>query len=124
MGGRPDKGHPPGAATTGGTPAARQRLCIMVARDSLCAVVNSDRVEGVLVVFDRGDDIESFALPGVTVVARPGPNSTTRFLRAFRSLAPTAPIDASGCVGVLPDWLRDAGGQSGSEGSSWDHRDS
>jgi 2-phospho-L-lactate guanylyltransferase len=56
----------------GGAPGERRQLAIVMARDTLCAVVNASRVEGVLAVCDREEDFESFALPGVTVVVRPG----------------------------------------------------
>lgn len=55
-----------------GTPGERRQLAIVMARDTLCAAVNAQAVGGVLVVCDRDDDIESFALPGVTVIARHG----------------------------------------------------
>jgi 2-phospho-L-lactate/phosphoenolpyruvate guanylyltransferase len=50
----------------------RRQFAIVMARDTLCAVVNADAVEGVLVVCEREEDVESFALPGVSVVVRPG----------------------------------------------------
>lgn len=56
----------------GGSSGTRRQLAILMARDTLRAAVNADRVEGVLVVCDREEDVESFALPGVTVVVRPG----------------------------------------------------
>ncbi len=56
----------------GGAPGERRQLAIVMARDTLCAVVNAADVDGVLVVCDREEDVESFALPGVTVVVRPG----------------------------------------------------
>lgn len=56
----------------GGSPAERRQLAIVMARDTLCAVVNATRVEGTVVVCEREDDVESFQLPGVTVLVRPG----------------------------------------------------
>lgn len=56
----------------GGDPVERRQLAIVMARDTLCAVVNASYVEGVIVVCDRDEDVESLALPGVTVVVRPG----------------------------------------------------
>lgn len=56
----------------GGTPGDRRQLAIVMARDTLCAVVNADAVEQVLVICERPEDIESFSLPGVEVLARPG----------------------------------------------------
>jgi 2-phospho-L-lactate guanylyltransferase len=56
----------------GGDPGQRRQLAIEMARDTLFAVVNVAGVEGVLVVCDREEDVESFAVPGVTVVVRPG----------------------------------------------------
>jgi 2-phospho-L-lactate guanylyltransferase len=50
----------------------RRQFAIVMARDTLCAVVNADAVEGVVVVCEREEDVESFALRGVTVVVRPG----------------------------------------------------
>lgn len=50
----------------------RRQLAIVMARDTLCAVVNADRVEGVLVVCDNALDVESWSLPGVRVVVREG----------------------------------------------------
>lgn len=50
----------------------RRQFAIVMARDTLCAIVNAEAVEGVLVVCEREEDVESFALPGVTVVVRPG----------------------------------------------------
>lgn len=54
------------------TRARRRQFAIVMARDTLCAVANSDAVEGVVVVCEREEDVESFALPGVTVAVRPG----------------------------------------------------
>lgn len=56
----------------GGAPGERRQLAIVMARDTLCAAVNASCVEGVLVICDREVDVESFALPGVTVVVRAG----------------------------------------------------
>ena len=53
------------------TRGQRRQLAIVMARDTLCAVVNAEAVDGVLVVCEREEDVESFALPGVTVVVRP-----------------------------------------------------
>lgn len=54
------------------TRSQRRQFAIVMARDTLCAAANADAVEGVLVVCEREEDVESFALPGVTVLARPG----------------------------------------------------
>lgn len=54
------------------TGSRRRQLAIVMARDTLCAVVGAVAVEGVVVVCQREKDVDSFALPGVTVVARPG----------------------------------------------------
>lgn len=56
----------------GGAPDERRQMAIVMARDTLSAVVNATCVDGVLVVCDREEDVESFALPDVTVVVRPG----------------------------------------------------
>jgi 2-phospho-L-lactate guanylyltransferase len=55
----------------GGARGDRRQLAIVMARDTLCAVANASCVEGVLVVCQREEDVESFKLPGVTVVVRP-----------------------------------------------------
>lgn len=56
----------------GGPPGDRRQLAIVMARDTLCAVVNASSVQGVLVVCERTDDVESFELPGVSVLVREG----------------------------------------------------
>jgi 2-phospho-L-lactate guanylyltransferase len=56
----------------GGVPRERRRLAIVMARDTLCAAVHASYVEGVVAVCDREEDVECFALPGVTVVVRAG----------------------------------------------------
>lgn len=83
----------------GGAPGDRRQLAIVMARDTLCAVVNASRVEGVLVVCDREDDVESFALPGVTVVVRPGLSLNEAVLAGAELLRAE---DASRNLAVLP----------------------
>ena len=56
----------------GGPTGDRRQLAIVMARDTLCAVVNASSVQGVLVVCDSADDVESFQLPGVSVLVREG----------------------------------------------------
>ena len=56
----------------GGEPGRRRELAIVMARDTLSAAADTPSVDGVLVVCDRHQDAESFTLPGVTVVTRPG----------------------------------------------------
>ena len=56
----------------GGPAGDRRQLAIVMARDTLCAVVNAASVQGVLVVCDNADDVESFQLPGVSVLVREG----------------------------------------------------
>lgn len=56
----------------GGTPGERRQLAILMARDTLCAIANARRVEGVVVVAQAERDRESFMLPGVRVVVRTG----------------------------------------------------
>jgi 2-phospho-L-lactate guanylyltransferase len=55
----------------GGAPGERRQLAIVMARDTLSAIVNAASVEGVMVVCQRAEDVESFALPGVTVTVGP-----------------------------------------------------
>jgi 2-phospho-L-lactate guanylyltransferase len=50
----------------------RRRLAVMMARDTLDAAVNARSVAGALVVCQRAEDVESFVLPGVRVLACPG----------------------------------------------------
>jgi 2-phospho-L-lactate/phosphoenolpyruvate guanylyltransferase len=57
----------------GGQSGDRRQLAILMARDTLCAIVNAASVEGVLVVCDNPDDVESFELPGVSVLVCDGP---------------------------------------------------
>jgi 2-phospho-L-lactate guanylyltransferase len=65
----------------GGKPGERRQLAIVMARDTLCAVVNATAVAGVLVICDTAEDIESFDLPGVRVrvADRPGLNEAIRY---------------------------------------------
>ncbi|KQY54446.1 MULTISPECIES: 2-phospho-L-lactate guanylyltransferase [unclassified Nocardioides] len=70
-----------GKSRLGGEPGERRQLAIVMARDTLCAVVNASAVAGVLVVCDTADDVESFDLPGVRVRVAEGPglNEAIRF---------------------------------------------
>ena len=52
----------------GGEPGERRQLAITMARDTLSAIAEADRVEGVIVVCDREDDVASYQVPHVTVV--------------------------------------------------------
>ena len=52
----------------------RRRFAVAMARDTLHAVINAHAVEGVCVVCEQEKDVESFAVPGVTVIARGGLN--------------------------------------------------
>jgi 2-phospho-L-lactate guanylyltransferase len=52
----------------GGLAADRRQLAIVMARDTLCAAVNADSIEGCLVVCQNESDVQSFSLPGVTVI--------------------------------------------------------
>lgn len=56
----------------GGAPDKRRQLAIVMARDTLCATVSTDCVDEVVAVCEREEDVESFAIPGVTVVVREG----------------------------------------------------
>lgn len=64
----------------GGNPGERRQLAIMMAQDTLSAVVNAPTVAGVLVVCDTADDLEWFDQPGVRVrtAERPGLNEAIR----------------------------------------------
>jgi 2-phospho-L-lactate guanylyltransferase len=65
----------------GGDPRERRQLAIVMARDTLCAVMKASAVAGVLVICDTAEDIESFDLPGVRVrvADRPGLNEAIRY---------------------------------------------
>jgi 2-phospho-L-lactate guanylyltransferase len=57
----------------GGLPADRRQLAIVMARDTLCAVVHAVSVEGCLVVCQNEADVQSFSFPGVTVIVCQAP---------------------------------------------------
>jgi len=83
----------------GGAPEERRQLAIEMARDTLGAVVSASCVDGVVAVCDRDEDVESFELPGATVVVRPG-LSLNEAVRAGAELVRAD--DASRNLAVLP----------------------
>jgi 2-phospho-L-lactate/phosphoenolpyruvate guanylyltransferase len=86
-------------ARLGDTPGYRRQIAILMARDTLCAAANATGVEAVVVVCDREEDTESFALPGVTVVVRPDLD-VNQAIRAGLALVRAADDDVN--VAVLP----------------------
>jgi 2-phospho-L-lactate guanylyltransferase len=83
----------------GDTPGYRRQMAILMARDTLCAAANATAVDAVLVVCGREEDTESFALPGVSVVVRPGLD-VNQAVRAGLALLRAGGDDVN--VAVLP----------------------
>lgn len=83
----------------GGPHGRRRQLAILMARDTLCAAVNATNVAGVLVVCQQEADVESFSLPGVRVVVRPGLD-LNQAVRAGQEMLRAVHLDAD--VAVLP----------------------
>lgn len=55
-----------------GSPGERRELAIVMARDTLSAIVETESVHEVVVVCEREEDRESFQVPGVRVAVRSG----------------------------------------------------
>ncbi len=87
----------------GGSPDDRRQLAILMARDTLSAIVGAAFVEGVVVVCQHEDDIESFALPGVSVVVRPGLDMNQAIVEGARLVREQRPgADVAVLPGDLP----------------------
>lgn len=65
----------------------RRKLAVSMARDTLGAALNACRVDGVLVVCQCPEDVESFSLPGVRVAVRAGLGLNEAVLAGVEALA-------------------------------------